>query len=144
MPRRAWPGGAQSQSALVEHQLPSTRTLNETATIIATSVEEQGAATLSIAQAVQQAAAGTTEVNSNIGAVTRVVAETDNRAGVVLDAALEMTGQATMLEDEAAKFLVAVQEASCRREARIQRRDACRNHPCRKGVTLTLHDAQMN
>jgi hypothetical protein len=30
----------------------------------------------------------------------------------VLDAALEMTGQATMLEDEAAKFLVAVQEAS--------------------------------
>jgi hypothetical protein len=102
MPRRAWPGGAQSQSALVEHQLPSTRTLNETATIIA----------LSIAQAVQQAAAGTTEVNSNIGAVTRVVAETDNRAGVVLDAALEMTGQATMLEGEAAKCLVAVQEAS--------------------------------
>jgi hypothetical protein len=27
MPRRAWPARAQSQSALVEHQLPSTRTL---------------------------------------------------------------------------------------------------------------------
>ncbi|HEX3574674.1 MAG TPA: methyl-accepting chemotaxis protein [Rhodopila sp.] len=86
--------------------------MNEIATIIAASVEEQGAATQSIAQAVQQAAAGTAEVNSNIGAVTQVVAETDNRAGVVLDAAMEMTGQATRLEDEVAKFLVAVQQAS--------------------------------
>jgi hypothetical protein len=89
---------------------------------------------------VQQAAAGTATVNSHIGAVTRVVAEIDNRAGVVLDAAPEMTGQATMLEDDAAKSLVAVQEASRRREASIQRRDACGNHRCCKGVTLTLHD----
>jgi methyl-accepting chemotaxis protein len=86
--------------------------MNEIATIIAASVEEQGAATQSIAQAVQQAAAGTAEVNSQISAVTRVVAETDSRAGVVPDAALEMTGQATMLEDEVAKFLVTVQQAS--------------------------------
>jgi methyl-accepting chemotaxis protein len=86
--------------------------MNEIATIIAASVEEQGAATQSIAAAVQQAATGTAEVNSNIGAVTRVVGETGNRAGVVLDAAMAMTGQATMLEDEVAKFLVAVQQAS--------------------------------
>lgn len=86
--------------------------MNEIATIIAGSVEEQGAATQSIAQAVQQAAAGTAEVDSNIAAVTQVVDETGNRAGHVLEAATEMTGQAAMLKDQVGKFLVAVQQAA--------------------------------
>jgi methyl-accepting chemotaxis protein len=86
--------------------------MNEIATVIAGSVEEQGAATQSIAQAVQHAAAGTAMVNSNIAAVTQVVDETGNRAGGVLEAATEMTGQAQMLKDEVAKFLVAVQQAA--------------------------------
>jgi methyl-accepting chemotaxis protein len=86
--------------------------MNEIATIIAGSVEEQGAATQSIARAVQQAADGTAEVNTNIAAVTSVVDETGSRAGGVLQAATEMTGQAAMLKDEVAKFLVAVQLAS--------------------------------
>jgi methyl-accepting chemotaxis protein len=86
--------------------------MNEIATIIAGSVEEQGAATHSIAQAVQHAAAGTAEVNSNIVAVSHVVAETGSRAGGVLDAATEMTRQAAVLKNEVAKFLVAVQQAA--------------------------------
>jgi methyl-accepting chemotaxis protein len=86
--------------------------MNEIATIIAGSVEEQGAATQSIAQAVQHAAAGTAEVNSNIAAVTQVVEETGSRANGVLESATEMTGQAARLKDEVAKFLVAVQQAA--------------------------------
>jgi methyl-accepting chemotaxis protein len=88
------------------------RRMNEIATIIAGSVEEQGAATQSIAQAVQHAAAGTAEVNSNIAAVSHVVEETGSRAGNVLEAATGMTGQAAILKEEVAKFLVAVQEAA--------------------------------
>jgi methyl-accepting chemotaxis protein len=86
--------------------------MNEIATVIANSVEEQGVATHSIAQAVQHAAAGTAEVNSNIAAVTTVVEETGSRAGGVLEAAREVTGQAAMLKDEVAKFLIAVQQAA--------------------------------
>ena len=86
--------------------------MNEIATIIAGSVEEQGAATQSIAEAVQHAAAGTAEVNSNIAAVTHVVDETGSRANGVLESATEMTGQAARLKDEVAKFLVAVQQAA--------------------------------
>ena len=86
--------------------------MNEIATIIAGSVEEQGAATQSIAQAVHHAAAGTEDVNSNIAAVSQVVQETGQRAGGVLDAATEMTGQAAVLKDEVAKFLIAVQKAT--------------------------------
>jgi methyl-accepting chemotaxis protein len=86
--------------------------MNEIATLIAGSVEQQGAATQTIARAVQHAAAGTAEVNSNIAAVTHVVDETGNRAGGVLDAATEMTGQAVVLREEVAKFLVAIQQAA--------------------------------
>jgi methyl-accepting chemotaxis protein len=86
--------------------------MNEIATIIAGSVEQQGAATQSIAQAVQHAAVGTAEVNSNIAAVKQVVEETGNRAGGVLEAATEMTVQSAALKDQVAKFLVAVQQAA--------------------------------
>ena len=86
--------------------------MNEIATVIASSVEQQGAATSSIAQAVQQASVGTAEVNSNITAVTHVVEETGNRAGGVLEAATAMTGQAATLKEEVARFLMAVQQAA--------------------------------
>ena len=86
--------------------------MNEIASVIAGSVETQGVATQSIAQAVQHAAAGTAEVNSNIAAVTQVVDETGNRAGQVLEAATEMPRQASVLKDEVANFLVAVQRAA--------------------------------
>ena len=86
--------------------------MNEIATVIAGSVEMQGEATQSIAQAVQHAAAGTAEVNSNITAVSDVVTETGSRAGSVLEAATAMTEQASVLKQEVARFLVAVQQAA--------------------------------
>jgi methyl-accepting chemotaxis protein len=86
--------------------------MNEIASVIAGSIETQGQATQSIARSVQHAAAGTAEVNSNIAAVTHVVGETANRAGEVLEAATEMTRQASVLKDEVAMFLVAVQQAA--------------------------------
>ena len=86
--------------------------MHEIANVIAGSVEKQGVATQSIAQAVQHAAAGTAEVNSNIAAVTQVVEETGSRAGGVLEAATGLTGQAAVLREEVAKFLVAVQQAA--------------------------------
>ncbi len=86
--------------------------MNEIATIIAGSVEEQGAATQAIAESVQHAAAGTAEVNSNIAAVSAVVEETGSQAGGVLQAATGMSGQAAVLKDEVAKFLIAVQQAA--------------------------------
>lgn len=86
--------------------------MNDIATLIAGSVEEQGAATQSIAQAVGHAASGTAEVNSNIATVSSVVAETGSRAGSVLDAATALTEQASTLKTEVARFLVAVQHAA--------------------------------
>ena len=86
--------------------------MNDIATVIAGSVEQQGAATTSIAQAVQHAAAGTAEVNTNIAAVSLVVEETGDRAGGVLEAATAMSGQAATLSAEVEKFLVAVQRAA--------------------------------
>jgi methyl-accepting chemotaxis protein len=86
--------------------------MNEIATVIAASVEEQGASTHSIAQAVQHAAAGTAEVNSNIAAVSHVVEDTGNRAVMVLAAATEMTEQAAVLKQEVTNFLTAVQQAA--------------------------------
>ncbi len=86
--------------------------MNEIATTIASSVEQQGAATQSIAQAVQHAAAGTAEVNTNIAAVTHVVEETGSKAGGVLESATTMTEQAAVLKQEVAKFLLAVQQAA--------------------------------
>jgi methyl-accepting chemotaxis protein len=86
--------------------------MNEIATVIAGSVDKQGAATHSIAEAVQHAATGTTEVNCNIAAVAQVVEETGSRAGGVLEAATAMTEQAAVLKLEVAKFLMAVQQAA--------------------------------
>ncbi|WP_428490610.1 methyl-accepting chemotaxis protein [Rhodopila sp.] len=86
--------------------------MNEIASVIAGSVEMQGEATQSIAQAVQHAAAGTAEVNSNITAVSDVVTETGSRAGGVLEAATAMTEHASVLKQEVARFLVAVQQAA--------------------------------
>jgi methyl-accepting chemotaxis protein len=86
--------------------------MDDIAGIIATSVDQQGAATQSIAQAVQHAAAGTAEVNSNIAAVTEVVEEAGSRAGGVLEAATAMAEQAAVLKQEVAAFLLEVQRAA--------------------------------
>ncbi|HVY14337.1 MAG TPA: HAMP domain-containing methyl-accepting chemotaxis protein [Rhodopila sp.] len=86
--------------------------MNGIAGNIADAVDQQGQATQSIAIAVQHAAAGTAEVNGNISAVAQAVEETSHKAGSLLESATGMSEQASMLQDEVAGFLRAVQQAA--------------------------------
>lgn len=85
--------------------------INEIATVIASAVEEQGAATREIARNVQQAAAGTTEVSTNITDVTRAASETGSAAGQVLMAAGDLTRQADTLRHRVDSFLTTIRAA---------------------------------
>ena len=86
--------------------------MNEIATSIAGSVEEQGTATQEIARAVQQAAAGTTEVNDNIAVVDRAVSNTGTQSAVVLEAAKRLSEQSVTLKAEVRDFLASMREAA--------------------------------
>jgi methyl-accepting chemotaxis protein len=85
--------------------------ISETATAIASAIEEQGAATQEIARNVQQAAQGTSEVSSNIGGVTRAAAETGAATSRVLAAATELSRQSETLRGEIQRFLTEVRAA---------------------------------
>jgi len=86
--------------------------MNDIATAIAGSVEEQGLATQEIARAVQQAAAGTHEVNDNIAVVDRAAENTGTQSAVVLEAAQELSRQAVTLKAEVHDFLASMREAA--------------------------------
>jgi len=86
--------------------------MNEIATGIAGSVDQQGSATQAIAEAVSLAAAGTAEVNSNIAVVSQAVGDTGGRADTALRAATELTEQSAVLKAEVGRFLAAVQQAA--------------------------------
>jgi methyl-accepting chemotaxis protein len=62
------------------------RTIDETASAIASAVEQQGAATREIVQSVNQASMGTGEVTSDITVVSRAAEETGAGASQVLAA----------------------------------------------------------
>lgn len=81
------------------------RQLDMVATTIASSVEEQGAATAEIARNVQQASQGTGEVSANITGVSQAAAEAGSSATAVLRAASELREQAKSLETEVETFL---------------------------------------
>ena len=85
--------------------------VNSIAAMIASAVEEQGAATKEIAVNVQQAAAGTQEVTSNISGVSQAAADTGNAAGDVLNAAGELTDRSAALKREVETFLRTVRAA---------------------------------
>ena len=79
--------------------------ISEIATVIASAVEEQGAATQEIARNVQQAAAGTSEVTSNITGVTQAASQTGAASAQVLATAGELAKQAELLRAEVDGFL---------------------------------------
>ncbi len=85
--------------------------INETARVIAHSVEEQGAATQEIARNVSQAAAGTGEVSSTIGTVNSSAVETGEAAKKMLTAAGDLAGQSDTLRRAVDEFLVRVRAA---------------------------------
>lgn len=79
--------------------------ISETASTIASAVEEQGAATQEIARNVEQASAGTSEVTTHIQDVTQAAGMTGNAARDVSQASNELSSQAEMLSSEVSSFV---------------------------------------
>ncbi len=85
--------------------------VNETATAIASAVEEQGAATQEIARNVQEASKGTQEVSSNIAKVSQAATATGQAASDVLSASRDLTRQSENMRDQVDAFFKSIQAA---------------------------------
>ena len=85
--------------------------VNETATSIASAVEEQGAATQEISRNVLQAAHGTQEVSGNIVGVSQAAQQTGAAAVLVLASAGELSRNGEALKTQVASFLREVRAA---------------------------------
>ncbi len=85
--------------------------VNDIAMMIATSVEEQNAATQEIARNVDEAASGTRNVTENISGVAAATQETGAATGEVLDAASQLESQANALRAEVNSFLTDIKQA---------------------------------
>ncbi|MCB8820481.1 methyl-accepting chemotaxis protein [Microvirga rosea] len=85
--------------------------MNEVAASIASSIDQQGAATREIVSSVNQASAGTNEVTTNINGVAQVAEETEVAAAQVLTAASAFSGQAQRLRDQVNLFLTNIRAA---------------------------------
>lgn len=81
------------------------------AAMIASAVEEQGAATQEIARNVQQAAAGTEQVATTITDVDRGAGETGSASTQVLASAQSLSGESNRLKTEVDRFLSTVRAA---------------------------------
>ncbi len=79
--------------------------INEISSAIATSVEEQSAATQEIARNVQQASEGTKEVSENIVRVQSGANQTGESAGLLLSAAEELSENSATLNGEVERFM---------------------------------------
>lgn len=87
------------------------QTINQITTTIASSVEEQGAATQEIARNVQQAAENTQQVSSTITGVMHAASDTGHAAHDVLDAATELSRRCDDLRGSVQHFLEEIQSA---------------------------------
>jgi methyl-accepting chemotaxis protein len=85
--------------------------ISEIASTIATSVEEQGAATQEIARNVGEAAKGTGQVATSITDVNRGAAETGSASAQVLASAQSLSAESHHLRAEVDKFLSTVRAA---------------------------------
>jgi methyl-accepting chemotaxis protein len=104
----------EATEASVQSMLGISQTItkvDETATIIAAAVEEQGAATQEIARNVQQAAQGTSEVTSNIAGVSQAAQQTGAAASQVLSSAGDLGQNSAMLKRQVDEFLREVRAA---------------------------------
>ena len=79
--------------------------ISEISSVIATAVEEQGAATSEISRSVQQASQGTSQVSINIEGVTQASTETGSSSRQVLDAAQNLSTQSHQLKDSVGRFV---------------------------------------
>jgi methyl-accepting chemotaxis protein len=85
--------------------------ISEIASMIATSVEQQGGATFEIARSVQQAADGTAQVATNIVEVNKGARETGCASEKVLSSAQSLSSESSRLRFEVGRFLDTVRAA---------------------------------
>lgn len=85
--------------------------INQITTAIASSVEQQGAATQEIARNIQEAAQGTEKVTQNIGGASKAAAHTGAAANRVLTSAEELNEQAAQLRSKIDRFVVGIRAA---------------------------------
>ncbi|PWC54580.1 methyl-accepting chemotaxis protein [Azospirillum sp. TSO22-1] len=104
--------GATGQAVEAIQDIVHTLTeVSQTATAIASAVEEQQAATGEIARNVEQAAQGTQEVARNIDGVNHAAQDAGQAASQVLGEAQELSRQSEMLKRETANFIARVRSA---------------------------------
>ena len=107
-----WAHFRTTKAAVKMHTLLDLRgKVSETATTIASAVEEQGAATQEIARNVQQAAQGTQEVSANIAGVSQAAQQTGAAATQVLASANELSKNGELLKQQVDDFLREVRAA---------------------------------
>ncbi len=97
--------------AAIEGISGTIREISSTNAIIASAVQQQGAATHEIIQAVAQASMGTTEVTANIANVAQAAEQTGDAAAQVLNASGELSEQAQHLRREMDQFLAGIRAA---------------------------------
>ncbi len=85
--------------------------LGETASAIASGVEQQSDATQEISRNAQEAASGTQDVSNNIAQIQSAVSETGGSAQQVLDAAGELSQQSEVLNQQMDRFLADIRAA---------------------------------
>ena len=85
--------------------------ISEISSVIASAVEEQGAATQEIARNVQQAARGTTDVSSGIEEVSKAANDTAAASAQVLSASAHVAKQGELLSGEVQGFLAGIRAA---------------------------------
>jgi methyl-accepting chemotaxis protein len=85
--------------------------INEIATTIAASVQEQGAATAEIARNVQETARGTTEVTATIAGVSRAADNTGGAAAKMLGATEDLSRQSETLRQVVDRFVTRLRAA---------------------------------
>lgn len=85
--------------------------LEETSTVIAAAMEEQGATTQEISRNVQEAATGTKDVSANITSVTQASQEAGSASSQVTSAAKELSEQSELMKAQVEKFLSQIRAA---------------------------------
>ncbi len=104
-------GATQDSVAAIQEIAGTITSISEIATMIATAVEEQGAATKEIARNVQEAAQGTKEVSSNVANVSQALNTVGDTATALLKASDGLSDQAAGLRKQVEGFFAKIREA---------------------------------
>lgn len=87
-------------------------TVNEITSVIASAVEEQGAATREISHSIQSAAQGTQEVSANINGVRQSADETKSASGSLFKSAADLASQSKELNANFVAMLSQIRESA--------------------------------